>query len=48
METIITGAEARSKLLVGVNKVANAVKGTLGPNARTVITKSYGYAGNSK
>jgi len=40
METIITGAEARSKLLVGVNKVANAVKGTLGPNARTVIIQN--------
>ena len=40
METLITGAEARSKLLLGVNKVANAVKGTFGPNARTVIIQN--------
>ncbi len=40
METILTGAEARSKLLVGVNKVANSIKGTLGPNARTVIIQN--------
>lgn len=37
MDTLITGKEASKKLLQGVNKVANAVKGTLGPNARTVI-----------
>ncbi len=40
METILTGADARSKLLVGVNKVANSIKGTLGPNARTVIIQN--------
>tara|TARA_R110002020_G_scaffold27051_1_gene87141 strand:+ start:530 stop:2062 length:1533 start_codon:yes stop_codon:yes gene_type:complete len=40
METILTGAEARSKLLVGVNKVANSIKRTLGPNARTVIIQN--------
>ena len=40
METILTGAEARSKLLVGVNKVANSIKGTLGANARTVIIQN--------
>ena len=40
MNTLLTGAEARSKLLVGVNKVANAVKGTFGPNARTVIIQN--------
>jgi len=36
-ETLLTGKDARAKLLQGVNKVANAVKGTLGANARTVI-----------
>ena len=40
METILTGAEARSKLLVGVNKLANSIKGTLGPNARTVVIQN--------
>ena len=40
METILTGAKARSKLLVGVNKVANSIKGTFGPNARTVIIQN--------
>jgi len=40
MNTLLTGAEARSKLLVGVNKVANAVKGTFGPQARTVIIQN--------
>lgn len=37
MDTLVTGKQARKKLLQGVNKVANAVKGTLGQNARTVI-----------
>lgn len=37
METLLTGKEARKKLLQGVNKVADAVKGTLGANATTVI-----------
>lgn len=36
-ETLLTGKDARVKLLQGVNKVANAVKCTLGANARTVI-----------
>ena len=40
METIITGAEARSKLLKGVNKLASSIKGTLGPQARTVIVQN--------
>ena len=40
MNTILTGTEARSKILVGVNKVANSIKGTLGPNARTVIIQN--------
>jgi len=40
METILTGTEARSKLLIGVNKVANSIKGTLGANARTVIIQN--------
>lgn len=40
METILTGAEARSKLLKGVNKLASSIKGTLGPQARTVIVQN--------
>ena len=38
--SMLTGAEARSKLLKGVNLVADAVKGTLGPQARTVILQN--------
>mgnify|MGYP003649424553 CR=1 FL=1 len=40
METIITGAEARSKLLKGVNKLASSIEGTFGPQARTVIIQN--------
>lgn len=36
-DTLIMGKEARRKLLQGINKVADAVKGTLGPSAKTVI-----------
>ena len=36
-ETLLMGKEARRKLLQGINKVADAVKGTLGPSAKTVI-----------
>ena len=40
---IIYGAEAREKLLEGIDAVANAVKVTLGPAARTVVLeKSWG------
>ncbi|MDP7256534.1 MAG: chaperonin GroEL [Candidatus Thalassarchaeaceae archaeon] len=40
---IIYGAEAREKLLEGIDTVANAVKVTLGPAARTVVLeKSWG------
>lgn len=40
---ILFGQEARSKILVGVNTLANAVKVTLGPKGRNVtIEKSYG------
>ena len=38
--SMLTGTEARSKLLKGVNLVADAVKGTLGPQARTVILQN--------
>ena len=38
--SMLTGVEARSKLLKGVNLVADAVKGTLGPQARTVILQN--------
>ena len=40
MENILHGEEARDKLLLGVNKVANAIKGTLGANAGTVIIQN--------
>ena len=33
--------EARSKMLTGVNTLANAVKVTLGPKGRNVVTVSY-------
>ena len=40
---IIFGSQARSKILDGVNILANAVKVTLGPNGRNVtIEKSFG------
>lgn len=40
---IIHGADARQQMLVGVNKLANAVKVTLGPKGRNVVLeKSYG------
>jgi chaperonin GroEL len=34
---IVYGEEARSKVLAGVNKLANAVKVTLGPKGRNVV-----------
>lgn len=40
METILTGAEARSKLLKGVNKLASSIEGTFGPQARTVVIQN--------
>ena len=40
---IIFGAEARAKILEGVDIIANAVKVTLGPKGRNVvIEKSFG------
>jgi chaperonin GroEL len=40
---IIFGVEARTKILAGVNELANAVKVTLGPKGRNVaIERSYG------
>ncbi len=40
---IVYAGEARAKILAGVNKLANAVKVTLGPKGRNVILeKSYG------
>jgi len=41
-ETVLTGEDARDKLLQGVNKVANAVKCTLGGNSHTVIIEREG------
>ena len=42
MSEILYGKEAQEKLLEGVNLVANTIKGTLGPKARTVIIKKNG------
>ena len=40
---MLYGEEARRKLLEGIDSVANAVKVTLGPAARTVVLeKSWG------
>ena len=39
---IIYGNDARNKLLEGVDAVANTVKITLGPKARTVVLERYG------
>ena len=37
------GADARERLIVGINKAANAVKVTLGPKGKIVaLAKSYG------
>ena len=42
-KTIIFGADNRDQLLSGVNKMANAVRVTLGPKGRNVlIEKSFG------
>lgn len=38
--SLLTGQKARSKLLVGINKLANTVKGTFGPQARMVIIQN--------
>jgi len=38
--SLLTGKKARSKLLVGINKLANTVKGTFGPQARMVIIQN--------
>ena len=37
MSNVITGLRARKALLKGINIVADAVKGTLGPQARTAV-----------
>ena len=39
---IVTGNEAREKMLTGINLVAEAVKPTLGPMAKTVVLKENG------
>lgn len=36
-ETVLSGSDARTKLMSGVEKVERAVRGTLGPGARTVV-----------
>ena len=42
-KNIFFGSEARSKMLTGVNKLADAVKVTLGPKGRNVVMdKSFG------
>jgi len=42
------GAEARKKLINGINKVADAVTSTLGPNGRNVIYTEYGEVRSTK
>lgn len=39
---IIFGIEARNKLITGINKLADAVKVTLGPKGRNVVLMKYG------
>ena len=39
---IVIGDEARDKMLTGINLVADAVKPTLGPMAKTVVLKERG------
>ena len=39
---IVIGDEARDKMLKGINLVADAVKPTLGPMAKTVVLKENG------
>jgi chaperonin GroEL len=40
---IVFGDEARAKIVAGVNRLARAVRGTLGPRARTVVLqRSFG------
>ena len=36
-KNIFFGSDARSKMLTGVNKLADAVKVTLGPKGRNVV-----------
>jgi len=36
---LLLGKEARDKIIIGINKLANAVKVTLGPSGRTVVIK---------
>jgi chaperonin GroEL len=42
------GSEARKKLVSGINKVANAVTSTLGPNGRNIIYTEYGEVRSTK
>jgi chaperonin GroEL len=42
------GPEARKKLVKGINKVADAVTATLGPNGRNVIYTEYGEVRSTK
>ena len=42
------GPEARKKIINGINKVANAVTSTLGPNGRNVIYTEYGEVRSTK
>ena len=42
-KNILFGSDARAKMLTGVNKLADAVKVTLGPKGRNVVMdKSFG------
>ena len=47
-KVIELGSEARKKLVKGINKVADAVTATLGPNGRNVIYTEFGEVRSSK
>ena len=47
-KVVESGSDARKKLVKGINKVANAVTSTLGPNGRNVIYTEYGEVRSTK
>jgi chaperonin GroEL len=47
-KVVESGSDARKKLVKGINRVANAVTSTLGPNGRNVIYTEYGEVRSTK
>lgn len=47
-KVVETGSNARKKILNGINKLADAVTSTLGPNGRNVIYTEYGEVRSTK